>query len=135
MTLTQELEHLLELAKKNVAVVLADVERSTALRPSVTVDAYMGVVRIAYNESSTTPSVSAPGNPKALAETADYLQQHVAEDAGAHGQGSIWPVCPTHSRMLRTVVETDRAVWKCPGGHVASEIGQLPAMYGPGSSA
>ena len=103
------------LAKINVPVVLLDVERTTGLRPKVTIENYRGGVLISCN-GGTAPSVSARSNPEALAETADYLQELVAEEVGTAGQATLWPVCSTHSRMLRGVVDGAEAVWKCPRG-------------------
>jgi hypothetical protein len=91
----KDISDLVDLARQNVQVVLDDIERTTGLRPTFTVDAYMNVVRIAYGQDSTTPSVFATTNPEALVETAAYLQDHVAEDIW-----SPWPVCAIHDKGL-----------------------------------
>jgi hypothetical protein len=111
----------LELATDNVEVVLADVRRTTGFQPNVTVDSYMSVVRIAYGRNYTTPSVHADSNPEALAETADYLQDHVVEDLW-----SPWPVCPVHDVGVYSEVHDGAAVWWCrSGSHLVAPVGQL----------
>ena len=40
-------------------------------------------MKISYDRNYKTPSVFATSNPEALAETADYLQDHVIEDMWA----------------------------------------------------
>lgn len=109
------------LAQENVEVVLGDVERTTGLRPEVTIDSYMSVVRIAYSRNYSTPSVHATSNPEALAETADYLQDHVAEDLW-----SPWPVCPVHDVGAYSEVHDGAAVWWCrSASHLVAPVGQL----------
>lgn len=111
----------LELVKANVETVLRDVERTTDLRPNVTVDSYMSIVMIAYGRSSTTPSVLAIANPEALAETADYLQDHIVEDLW-----SPWPVCPLHDVGVYSEVRDGTAVWWCRvGAHLVAPVGLL----------
>jgi hypothetical protein len=119
------------LAKINVSVVLLDVERTTGLRPSVTVENYRGGVMILCYDGGTAPSVSARSNPEALAETADYLQEHVAEEVGTAGQATLWPVCLTHSRMRRADVDAAEAVWNCPRDMWSPGSGNCPPSTAP----
>ena len=110
-----------ELASRNVPVVMGDIERSTGRHPDVEVDRYLGSVRISFNGNFTTPSVSEWENPDALVEVAAYLQEHMLDEVG------LWPVCPTHDgRVLIPEVAPGGAVWRCrSGGHDAAPIGQL----------
>ena len=111
----------MDLARQNVQVVLGDIERTTGLRPTFTVDAYMNVVRIAYRQDSTTPSVFATTNPEALVETVAYLQDHVAEDIWFP-----WPVCAIHDKGLYAEVHGGEAAWWCRfGGHLVAPVGSL----------
>jgi hypothetical protein len=123
----EDIRDQIELAEKNVEVVLDDIDRSTGIRPRVTVDAYMNGVRIAYHgDSTTTPAVSAHSNPDALAETAEYLQDHIIGDIGADGPSTLWPICPIHDRLLHAEVHDGTAVWWChPGNHLAALVGEL----------
>jgi hypothetical protein len=120
-----------ELVEENAQSVLADVYRTTSLRPEVLAADLDGALVVSYNGNSTSGDLDAEVNPAALVQLADYLQEFVAEDVGTAGQATLWPVCPTHSRRLRAETDGDRGVWKCPWGHVASRIGELPAEYGP----
>jgi hypothetical protein len=115
----------LRLAEGNVAVVLTDIQRTTDLRPRVTVDAYRSVVRIAYDSGWTTPSVRATSNPEALIETADYLKDLIVEDEG----WSPWPLCPLHEiGGVQAEVRDGLAVWWCNfGHHLVARVGQLGA--------
>ncbi|HET9691114.1 MAG TPA: hypothetical protein VFP61_08170 [Acidimicrobiales bacterium] len=117
----RRLDDLAALVQDNVVIVLHDVERTTQLRPVVTVDAYDGVVRIAYGDNFKTPSVHAHTKPAPLAETADYLQDHVVEDLWA-----AWPVCSTHDKGAYAEVHDGAAVRWCRfGGHVVARVGAL----------
>jgi hypothetical protein len=117
----KDLKDQVKLAEDNVKIVLSDVDRSIGLRPRVTVDTYRTAVRIAYDDSYTTPSVFAESNPQALAETADYLQKHVAEDIW-----SPWPVCPIHDVGVHAEVRDHAAVWWCRfGTHLVAPVGML----------
>ena len=124
-----------ELAQESVRAVLADVYRTTGLRPWVLIEDSDGSLVIAYNGNSTSGDFDATANPAALAQVADYLQEFVAEHVGSAGQATVWPVCPIHSRRMRADTDRDQGVWKCPSGHVASMIGQLPHDYGPDPNA
>jgi hypothetical protein len=118
----------IKLTRENVDFVRVDVERTTTLRPGITVDDYRGVVRITYDSSYTTPSLSAWQNPEALAETADYLQDHVVDDLRRP-----WPVCLAHDKGVYAEVHDGRALWWCRyGGHPVAQVGHLdPALLAP----
>lgn len=117
----KDIGDLVGLVRENVQVVLGDVERTTGLHASVTVDTYMNSVRISYGSSYTTPSVLAASNPDALAETADYLQSHVVEDIW-----SAWPLCPIHDKGLYAEVRAGVAVWWCRfAAHRVAAVGSL----------
>jgi hypothetical protein len=117
----------LELARENVEVVLADLHRTTGIQPNVTVDSYVSAVRIAYGTSYTTPSVQTDSNPHALAETADYLQDHVTEDLW-----SPWPVCPVHDVGVYAKVHDGAAVWWCRSkSHVVATVGRYEQLAHP----
>lgn len=113
----------LALAQANVAVVLADIERTTELRPRVTIDAYRSVVRIAYDNGWTTPSVRATSNPDALIETADYLKELIVEDEG----WLPWPLCPDHEiGGVKAEVHDGTVVWWCTFvDHLVAPVGHL----------
>ncbi len=113
----------LKLAEANVEVVLADVQRTTDLRPRVTVDAYRSVARIAYANGWTTPSVRATSNPEALIETAEYLKDLVVEDEG----WTPWPLCPVHEiGGVEAEAHDGAVVWWCSfGNHLVAPVGQL----------
>lgn len=109
-----------QLAAANVAIVLRDIERTTALRPTVEADDHMGGVRVSFNGNYTAPSVWAWENPDALVEVAAYLQEHVMESVG------LWPTCPAHHQVLLPDVEEGQASWRCQSGeHVVAPVGQL----------
>jgi hypothetical protein len=111
-----------EQAKQNVGVVMLDIARTTRLRPEIHVDAFEGaVVRITYGSGFKTPSVFASHNPEALAESADYLQEHVSEDLW-----SPWPTCGVHDKGVYAEVHDGVAVWWCRfGNHLLAEVGRL----------
>jgi hypothetical protein len=114
------------LATENVAVVMPDIERTSGLRPVVEVDDYEGGVRISFNGGYTTPSVSDWGNPDALAEVADYLQEHVMDALNA-----VWPTRADHDFGLHAEVEMGKATWWCaPGGHPVALVGPLGQARG-----
>lgn len=113
----------LKLAEVNVEVVLADIQRTTDLRPRVTVDAFRSVVRITYANGWTTPSVRATSNPEALIETADYLKDLIVEDEG----WTPWPLCPVHEiGGVEAEAHDGVVVWWCTfGNHLVAPMGQL----------
>jgi hypothetical protein len=116
----------INLATEKVAVVMPDIERTSGLRPVVEVDDYEGGVGISFNGSYTTPSVWAWVNPDALAEVADYLQEHVMDALNA-----VWPACPDHAFGLHAEVKMGEAAWWCaPGGHPVALVGQLGQARG-----
>ena len=112
----------LALAEQNVAVVVADITRTTASRPVIKVDDYLGAVRISFNGNSTTPSISTWENPEALVDVSGYLQEHMLDDEG------MWPLSPRHGGILLPGVSGNDAAWHCrTGDHVVAPIGQLDA--------
>lgn len=119
-----------ELARASAAKVLADVERTTVLRPLITIEVDGGTVRIEYRSSGgsggyQTPSMSAIDPVEALAEVADYLQEFVTEDLGA-----VWPTCTEHDAGLHPEVRDDDAVWWClVGQHLVGAVGSLSRSH------
>jgi hypothetical protein len=117
---------LIERTRQNLTVVLADIERTTELRPDIIVDDYEGTIRVSVDGSYQTPSVTEWTNPEALAELADYLQDQLTEEPWR-----AWPVCPEHHLGLYTEVHDHRAVWWCRSGdHPVAPVGALPPEAG-----
>lgn len=111
----------LALAEANVAIVMSDIERTTDLRPKVVVNDLDEAVCICFNGNYTSPSVFAWDNPEALAEVADYLQEHVME-----ALWRTWPECPEHDFGLFPQVRQGEAVWWCrPQEHAVAAVGHL----------
>ena len=110
-----------QLATEDVKIVLADLARTTNLQPDVVVDDYEGGVRVSFNGSYTAPSVWEWENPDALAEVADYLQEHVVEELH-----TAWPTCPEHGFGLHAEVHGQTAVWWCRyRNHTVARVGHL----------
>ena len=119
---------MLDLATTSVEKVLEDVERTTHIRPTVTVDAPDDTLRIEYHSNEdgssgcTMPSLFAFDTAEALAEVADCLQEYVMEDLfGA------WPTCSEHDLGgVHPEVRLGMAVWWCrTGDHSVASIGSL----------
>jgi hypothetical protein len=123
----------IQISEANVAVVLQDIENTSALRPDIVVDDYEGGVRVAFDGSYALPSVTAWENPEALAEVADYLQERVMEKLWA-----VWPTCPRHGFGVFAQVHGGVAMWWCRfGQHGVAAVGLLglgraPAAVPPG---
>ena len=112
-----------ELAEQAVGLVLADVHRTTALRPVVEIRRIEDdILAVTYGGSYQTPAMYAIRNPEATCEVADNLRDHVVEDLW-----SPWPVCPAHGSALDPCPVDGIAAWWCRGGaHVVGAIGSLP---------
>ena len=123
------------LAKDAASAVLSDLHRTSALRPTVTVDDYEGTgVRIWVNGGYTAPSMWAIEKPEALVEVALYIQDqldladYLQEFEQADG---CWPLCDEHGVGLRAEVREGIAVWWCRAGHHGvAPIGHLGAEGG-----
>jgi hypothetical protein len=115
------LGHRLELTNLAARAVLADLHRTTSLKPDVVVDEWMDSgIRIAIDESYTAPSVWEIGEPELLAEVADYFQEQLDQTLGC------WPTCPRHDDGLHAEVRDGRAVWWCRRlEHSVAPIGSL----------
>jgi hypothetical protein len=118
------MEHQVALAEEAVAMVLADLHRTTELRPQVEVDVWMDAsVRISIDGGFTAPSMWEVDQPEAFAEVADYFQEHLDQHPIL---GSIWPVCGQHDVGLHAEVHDGLAVWWCRlGDHAVARIGAL----------
>ena len=114
----------LELSRRALALVLADISRTTCWNPVVRLEPWMdGDVRISVDGGfGTPPSVWQRTEPEVIAEIADYMQEMLDQNP------SIWPVCGKHDVGLHAEVRERTAVWWCRlGRHVVSEIGRLNA--------
>jgi hypothetical protein len=113
-------------AKASVEAVLGDIERTTALRPTVVVDTPGDTLRIEYRSEDgssgyQSPSMLAFDATEALAEVADYLQDFVMDDL--HG---AWPECFEHAVGAHAEIHDDAPVWWCrAGSHSIGGIGSL----------
>ena len=120
------MSHQVALANDAVTAVLADLHRTTELRPQVEVDVWMeSSIRISIDGGFTAPSMWEVDRPEAFAEVADYFQEHLDQHPVL---GSIWPVCAQHDVGLHAEVRNGLAVWWCRvGGHAVATIGALEA--------
>lgn len=118
------MEHQVALAEEAVAMVLADIHRTTELRPQIEVDVWMeSSIRISIDGAFTVPSMWEVEQPEAFAEVADYFQEHLDQHPIL---GSIWPVCSEHDVGLHGEVHDGLAVWWCrPGDHAVATVGAL----------
>jgi hypothetical protein len=108
------------LAEEGVTAVLADLHRTTSLRPSAHVDVMDGVVRIWINDGYTTPSVMGIERTEVLAEVGSYFLEQLDYELGT------WPMCDVHDNGLIPRVREGAAVWWCPvGEHTVAPIGSL----------
>lgn len=113
--------HQLSLAREATAAVVADLRRTTPLRPDVVVDLGDGdCVRISINRGYRTPSMDAMDQAEAYAHVADYFQGELAQESGT------WPTCARHDTGGHPEVRDDTGVWWCrKGGHLIAPIGEL----------
>lgn len=102
--------------------VLADLQRTSELRPEVRFDNYGNGVRITVDGNYSEPSLHAgPEVQSVLHEIADYIQDCVMS---AHLR--VWPTCPTHPAGLHADLVDGVACWCCRlGGHVVAKVGEL----------
>ena len=115
----QAMTHHLSLANQAVTAVQADLHRTTAMRPSVEVDIWMGnSIRISIDGGCSAPSIWEVDRPEAFAEVADYFQEQLDQEC--------WPVCQQHDVGLHGEVHDGTAVWWCRlGRHSIARIGEL----------
>ena len=112
------------LARRAVDLVLADLHRTTRLRPEIAIWRHeLGALAIAYNGNYSTPAILSLRIPEVVSEAAEYLQDRVVEDLW-----SPWPICTAHGSALDAAVVDARAVWRCRrDNQVISAIGELPS--------
>jgi hypothetical protein len=113
----------LELAAHAVALITADLRRTTQLDPVIAVRSLDdGVTAVTYNGNFQTPSLSAIRDPEATCEVADNLRDHIVDDLW-----SPWPTCTVHGAVLDPRPVDGEAVWFCQAGtHTAGAVGSLP---------
>ena len=112
----------LELAGEAVRLVLRDAASTSDFDGDVRVDVEGGAIRISVDGSYTTPSMMEFERAAAIAEVADYLQEHISE-----ALWRAWPVCGSHDLGLRATARDGEPVWWCEtGNHVVGAIGGLP---------
>ncbi|MCU0311696.1 MAG: hypothetical protein MUE36_12245 [Acidimicrobiales bacterium] len=113
--------HQLSLAREATAAVVADLRRTTPLRPEVVVDFWDGDrVRISINRGYRTPSMDTMDRAEAYAQVADYFQGELAQESG------MWPTCDRHDTGAHPEVRDDSGVWWCrKGEHPIAPIGEL----------
>jgi hypothetical protein len=109
----------LKAAEEGVALVVADLHRTTDWRPTIVVDTYDGGVRISVDNGYQTPSSSHTDRVSARAEVGEYIQDQL-------DSRGCWPVCSEHDAGLHAEVRDGAAVWRCRlGKHTVAAIGQL----------
>jgi hypothetical protein len=112
----------LAMAELALAEVLADLHRTSVLRPEVRIDNYGNGVRITVDENYGEPSIdSEPYEQPMLQQVADYIQDQVMSD-----HLIVWPSCPKHATGLHSDLIDGVATWRCRfGQHDVSRVGQL----------
>jgi hypothetical protein len=113
----------LQLARDAVRLVLSDAAATSDFGGDVVVDVEGRAIRISVDGSFTTASMMEFERAAAIAEVADYLQEHISE-----ALWRAWPVCRSHDLGLRATARDGEPVWWCEtGSHVVGTIGGLPA--------
>jgi hypothetical protein len=112
----------LAMAEQALADVLADLHRTSELRPKVKIDNYGNGVRITVDENYGEPSIDCePFEQPMLQQVADYIQDQVMSD-----RLIVWPACPKHGTGLHSDLIAGVATWRCRfGQHDVSRVGQL----------
>jgi hypothetical protein len=109
-------------AEAGVALVVADLYRTTDWRPQIVVDIYDEcAVRIRVDDGFETPSCHHDDRIALLAEVGSYIQDQL-------DSRGCWPVCAEHDAGLHAEVRDGAAVWRCwRGKHTVAAIGELPS--------
>src|SRR3954471_17353719 len=119
----------LELAERAVPLVLADIQRTTNLRPRIEVrtldiggswgERGLALVTAVTFDGSYTTIPLAMRMPEIICDVADNLRDHVVDELW-----TVWPVCPFDGLGLDPRVVRGDAVWYCRvGDHIAGLIG------------
>ena len=102
----------LELAVHAVALITADLRRTTQLDPDIEVRSLDDdVIAVTYNADYQAPGLFAIRDPEATCEVADNLRDHIVEDLW-----SPWPTCAVHGSVLNPQPGDGEAVWFCRAG-------------------
>jgi hypothetical protein len=115
------LDELVAMARRAVALVEADVRRTTSECPRIVVEPWTDSgVCIKVNDGFTAPSMWSTSEQAAVAEMADYVQEQLDGELGC------WPVCNLDEVGLHAEVRDGAAVWRCRlGDHTVARIGEL----------
>lgn len=113
------IDDLLALAEEAVETTLADLHRTSSVRPKVVVEPLGNhTLRISVDGNYSDPSMHATTRAAALAEVAGIFQDQLDHEC--------WPVCGKHEVGLHAEVYEGVAVWRCRlGGHFVARIGEL----------
>lgn len=115
----------LDASELAVALVLADVHRTTKWQVEVELATFGNAVEITVEGHTRAPATdSDPWDQHAIvSDIAEIIQEDVTE-----WRSEVWPVCASHGVGAHAEVQAGRAVWWCRSGqHVVSEIGLLGA--------
>ena len=113
----------LDVAELAVALVTADLQRTTAWQADVALSTFSDAVEITVDGHARAPATSADpwDRPTIICDIAEIIQEDVSE---SHAE--VWPVCARHDVGLHAEVQAGRAAWWCPSGaHVLADIGLL----------
>lgn len=115
----------LETSELAVALVLADIHRSTKWQVEVKLATFGNAVEITVEGHTRAPATNSdPWDQHAIVrDIAEIIQEDVTE-----WHSEVWPVCASHGVGVHAELQAGRAVWWCRSGeHAVSEIGLLGA--------
>jgi hypothetical protein len=115
-------ERQMDLARRGIELLLADVRRTTDLpNPKVKLRREDGMLIASYKGSYNAPALRSMTAPEAICEIAENLRDHIIEDLWA-----AWPLCPAHQVGLYAEPIDGRAEWYCRAGqHSVAPVGEL----------
>ena len=126
-------ERELQLIAHAIALVEADLRRTTTLTPLIEIRTLDDdVVAVTYNGSYQTPVLRSIRDPEAICEVADNIRDQVVDELlwSNHDEPwRAWPLCSRDGLYLDPLLIDGQAVWHCRvGKHTISTIGQLPSV-------
>jgi hypothetical protein len=112
----------MDLARRAIELLLADVQRTTELpNPKVKLRLDDGILIASYKGSYNAPVLRSIRAPEAICEVTENLRDHIIEDLWA-----AWPLCPAHQVGLYAEPINGRAEWYCRAGqHSVDAVGEL----------